>query len=411
MTDNAISCAVVSPDPTFCARVRNLAADARHGIRVVTEVTTPLADLEAEVVDHLRKSDVRIIVLDLGREPNLGLRLARTLAEADPGRTFVLTGPRAEPELLLEAMRVGASEYLPHPVEEADLSAALHRAVRRVGGMPVSREGIEPGKVYALFGAKGGVGVTTMAVNLAVDFAQVTHRPTLLVDLDLDLGGSALLLGTQPRYSVFDVVRNLHRMDQNLLSSLVEHHDTGIDILASPAQMNTGDTLGREQVRAVMTVLRRYYEHIVLDLPRAISPLTLGALEIADQVLLVANPDLPTLRNTKRVLPQMQRVSAVEGKVRVILNRHRSADLITPSDVGKALGLDVFWTLPSDEDGIGGSVNEGVPVVLRANSKYAKDLRALGAKLVGTNGTNGKSQGFVSGLLRPFRREGGATRR
>ena len=405
-TENMISCAVVSSDPTFCARIARLVEDPKLGVKLTSEVTTPLIELEPSVVEQMRRSDVRIVFLDIGRDPGLGLRFARLLWESDPGRTFILIGPpQADPEILLEAMRVGASEYLSQPIDEPDLAAALGRAARRLGsGTPLPQDPGERGRILAVLGAKGGTGVTTTAVNLAVHLQESTHKPTLLIDLDLEFGDSALMLGVQPRYSIFDVVRNLRRLDQNLLASLVEHHASGLDLMASPAQPNSGEALTKEQLRSALQFVRRHYANVVVDLPKAVTPATLAVLELADQALIVATPNLAVLRNTKKVLPIVQAASQDPKRVRVILNQRHPDDLITDDDVRKALGLEIYWTLDRDDAAADASAAEGVPVIARAKSRFGRGLRGLGGALAGLNGTNGKrSSGLVSGLLRPFR--------
>jgi pilus assembly protein CpaE len=395
-----LNCAVISTDAGLRARVTESLEDRRLGLKLTATVATPINVLGRDVVEDLRKTSVQLILLDLSDDPALGLRFARFLSDEIPSLTFVLIGPEVSPELLLEAMRVGAAEYLKTPVEDSDLVAALGRATRRLSGAAPT-ESHDPGHVYVVFSAKGGTGVTITAANLAVHLRNATHKNTLLLDLDLEMGSSALLLGLKPRYSFSDFVRNLHRMDRNLLESLVERHASGLDVLASPSQPNAGEGFTKEQVRSALQFLRRNYEHIVIDLARFVTPVTLATLERADEILLLTTPDLPTLRNTKKILPVVQR-HAAEGskKLRVVLNRHRSTDLILAKDVREALGMEVFCTLESDEENINRSVNEGTPVVLQAKSKYARDVKAMGAALgVATNGKGpARNSGGLFGL-------------
>jgi pilus assembly protein CpaE len=250
--------------------------------------------------------------------------------------------------------------------------------------------------------AKGGTGVTTTATNLAVHVRRLTGKKTLLMDLDLEFGGGALLLGLRPRYSFVDVVHNLHRLDQNLLTSFIEQHESGLEVLASPSQPNLEEKVGVEDTRTALQYLRRQYDYIVIDLPRVISPISQAAIERADRVLLLATPDLPTLRNTKKLLPLMRgALGDRSSHVEIVLNRHGETDLISSTDVRDALGEDVFWTLSSDEETVGLSTNSGRPVVLQARSKYGRDLMALGEAITGVH-TNGKSKGlggFMTRLL------------
>lgn len=400
--------AVISTDPTLRGGVAEALEDGRLGVKLAATIPGPLSSLGRDVAEELRRASVNCVVLDLSDDPALGLRFAKFLSEEITGITFVLVGPPdVPPALLLEAMRVGATEYLKTPYEFAELSAALARAARRMGAAPAAAESTEPGRVFTFFAAKGGAGVSTAAANFAVWLRHATHQSTLLLDLDIDYGSAALLLGATPRYTFADFVRNEHRMDRNLLDSLVEHLPTGVDLLASPAQPSGGDTFTKEHIRSALTYLRRNYENIVVDLARNAAPITMTALERSDDVMLFTTPDLPSLRNTKKVLPLVQRAAGGGiNSIHVILNRTSPTDLIQRSDVRDALGLDVFWSLSSDEETVTACANEGRPVLEKPKSKYSKDLHGLVSQLVTT--TNGKSAttGGLGGLLRPFRRSG-----
>lgn len=406
MNEARVPIVTVSTDPAFCQRVRTLVAQAELEVEMRDDVMTPLAELDRHAVDQLRSSDVQVVVLDLTRDLSLGLRFARHLSEASPTRTFVMAGPSANPELLLEAMRVGASEYLPLPVDDADLAAALSRALRRVGGLPSAPQPQDSGHVVTLFSAKGGTGVSTAAANLAVQLHASTDGSTVLVDLDVELGSAALYLGLHPRYSVMDVARNLHRVDRNLLASYVERHGSGIHVLASPAQPASGEQLTREQIRAILHMLRRQYEWVVVDLARALTPAAIGTFESSDHILLLTTPDLPSLRNTKKVLPTIdQALGRGADRIRVVLNRKQASDVISAADVARTLDRQVFASLDSDDERVGASLNEGRPVVLEAKSRYARGLRALTGRLAEpVTSTNGRGTGGRRGIGRLLRR-------
>jgi len=390
MTEPHVDCLVISADRVFVARASRLIAAPERGLKLVREFTQPLTDLPKSEAEELRSSTAQIIILDIGDDPAVGLRLARFLSEDNPGRTFVLAGPEVAPEVLLEAMRVGASEYLPRPVEEADLSAALGRAMRRLGTHE-TRDWAPQGKVIAVYAAKGGAGATTTAANVAVQMCSHGNKPTVLVDFDLEHGSTAVVLGLRPRYSVLDVVKNLHRMDRDLLASFVERHGSGLSVLASPALIGPGEAVNREQARAVLQFLRRQYEYVIVDLEKSFTAVTGAAVETADDVLMVTTPDLASLRNTKKALPFVERSMANPKHLRLVVNRRRSVDVITSEDVTKAIGHTVFWTLSSDDGTVADAMNTGKPAVLSRKSHYARDVRAMVAQLLSTLSTNGDS--------------------
>jgi pilus assembly protein CpaE len=385
-----IDCLVVSADRVFVARAIRLIAAPERGLRLARDFTQPLTDLSKSEAEELRTSTAQIILLDIGDDPAVGLRLARFLSEDNPGRTFVLTGPAVATDVLLEAMRLGASEYLPRPVDEADLSAALGRATRRLGPAE-TRDWAPQGKVIAVYAAKGGAGATTTAANLAVELCRHGNKPTVLVDFDLEHGSTAVVLGLRPRYSVLDVVKNLHRMDRDLLASFVERHQSGLSVLASPALIGPGEAVTREQARAVLQFLRRQYEYVVVDLEKSFTTTTGAAVENADDVLMVTTPDLASLRNTKKAMPFVERSMTDPKRLHLIVNRRRTVDVITSEDVQKAIGREVFATLTADDSAVADAMNTGKPAVLSRKSHYARDVKTMAAHLLGSFSTNGKS--------------------
>jgi len=389
MSEKLLDCVIISADRRLQLKAAGLMADSQRGLNLAAQYTTPLSDIGKAQAEEIRQTGARLILLDLGEDPNLGLRLARFLATDNPGLTFVITGPPVAPQVLLEAMRLGASEYLDRPVEDADLSAALTRAVRRVVGLHAQEQTAPQGRLTVVYGAKGGVGVTTTATNTALALHQATGQRTLLIDLDLEMGSTALALGMHPRYSVLDVVRNLHRLDSDLLSSYIDVHDSGVGLLASPADHGSRDAITRDQARSMLQFLRRNYDQVVADVGHVMSPVTLAAFEVADTILVLTTPDVASLNNTKKALPLIAHAAVESQRIRVVLNARQGGDVIGVPDVRKALEHDVFTSLARDESVVE-SLNTGKPAVLGRKSKYARDVASLVEQLIGVHSTNGK---------------------
>jgi pilus assembly protein CpaE len=399
----SIRYALISRDEDFRERARDAIESLAPGAHLVADVPASFGSLNAEALQELHARGPQFLLLDLGADPAAALRSLRQLSEKDPSRILVVACEELNPEVLLDAMRAGASEYLPQPVSDAELVAALQRAIRKIG-RPTGGPTRQIGQLYAFFGGKGGTGVTTTATNLAVQLARNSGRSVLLLDLDMELGSSPLLLGMRPRYSVVDVVRNFHRMDDDLLRSYIEVHESGLHLLAPPSRLDITDTISREQLEPVIEFLRERYDYIVVDLPRVVTGTTATVLAKADLIFLVATPDIPSIRNLKRLQPVLSRLTGERtDHYRVLLNRWRSGeDAIAMDDVKEVLGAEVFWTLHSDPDAVGHSVNTGKPIVMNGSSRYARDLTALTAALLGIKLSAGGS--LLDSLLRPFRR-------
>lgn len=408
MAEQQLRYAIFSTDESLRARVKHSMSMTDLEAALVAEVALPFRSVSQQELRMVRDGDPYLLFLDMGDDAEIGLQALRFLSEENPARVFVVFGPELTPAMLLEAMRSGAAEYLTTPVTDPDIAAAIARVTRRVAHTRPAGETKMPGRVFAFFGAKGGTGVTTTATNMAVHLRQATGQRTLLLDLDLDLGNAAFLLGQKPRFSFVDVIRNFHRLDDGLLSSYVEEHATGLHLLSSPPRPELSERITREQMDAVLQFLRRHYDHIVVDLARPFSPLAISAFQHADVNFLVTTPELPALHNIKRFLPTLDRATGTDSRraLRIVLNRVRASDVISSGDVKEVLGMDVYWQLAADDEALVHSINVAKPIVLNGSSRYSRDLKAMAMDILGVSTDAGRGanvKAALQALVRPFR--------
>lgn len=399
-----IRSALISTDDGFRAAVRD-AVRPDLGLTLAVEVTVPFTQIGDEHIARLRDLDPELVFLDLGDDPGMGIRLAQFLADQNPARRFIATGPMLPPEQLLAAMRAGVSEYLPQPVSADALRAAVDGVVRRLG-RTMAASPRTPGEILAFFSPKGGSGSTTVATNLAIHLHRLTGKRTLLVDLDLELGEIALQLGVEPRFNFVDMIRNFHRMDADLLASFIENHGSGVHLLSAPYHPDKAEVVTGDQIGKILRFLREHYDYVIVDTSKSFTPPTLATFEQADRIFLVTNVDLPSLRNIKRCLPLVERIVGPRDEVvKLVVNRHQPDNVITLADVERTLGLKVYWTIANDYDAVVRSINTGVPIILNGTSKYAQDLKALGAEIAGIGASTEPERGlFARTLLDPFSR-------
>ena len=227
----------------------------------------------------------------------------------------------------------------------------------------------------------------------------------LIVDLDLELGEIALLLGVQPRFNFVDMVQNFHRMDAELLASYIERHESGVHLLSAPYQPEKAEVVTGDEIRRILTFLRKHYDYVVVDTAKSFAPATLAAFEQADLAFLVTNVDLASLRNIQRGLPLLRRMmAAAREHIRLIVNRYNVANDISLEDVEHTIGLKVFRTLTNDYEGVSTSINTGKPIVLNGNSKFAADILALGRDVTGLKPKKARRKGRLSALTAPLGR-------
>lgn len=397
MEKRTIPSVIVSTDAEFRATLHQALRESGSGVVVAGEVEAPPSRIGADEIARIREAAPQLIFLDLDSDPAVGIRFAQFLADADPHRRFIAAGPELGPEVLLDAMRAGISEYLPKPVTREAVTAALERVGRKLAGSG-SNGPRAPGEITAVFSAKGGSGSTTVATNLAVYLQQLTGKKTLLLDLDLELGEVAAHLGVQPRFSFVDLIRNFHRMDAELLASYIEKHSSGIHYLSAPFHPETGEAVTAEGIRRILHLLRQHYDHLVVDTSKSFSATTLATFEQADRILLVTTVDLPSLRNIKRCMPLLERVAgSTAEKVHLVVNRYDPRDPISLDEVKQALGRDVAWTLANDYEAVSRSINAGEPAVLSARGAFTHDLMAMGGEIGGlAPKRNGKKRGLFA---------------
>jgi pilus assembly protein CpaE len=369
-------------------------------ITIGLDIIPPPRPLDTEHLERLRAYEPHVVLLDMGDDPEQETRTAAAIASGVHRAILVGLGPALDASRLLEAMRAGVVEYVPDPLEPANVSDALERVMRK-SGWGGHLQGRRNGKLLAFFSPKGGSGSTTVVTNVGIELHRLTGKKTLLVDLDLELGEIASLLGVRPRFHFVDLVRNIHRMDADLLSSYIEGHKSGVQVLSAPFEPDMGEQVGGEDIARALGLLRSHYDYVLLDMSKSLGAPARAALQMADQIFLVSNMDVPSLRNLKRCLPMLNGVTGGDAtRLRLVINRFNSKSLIDRKDFEETLGLDVYWTLTNDFETVITAISAGQPLVLQGNSRYAKELKALARDIAGGPGAK---DSLIARLLSGFR--------
>ena len=342
------------------------------------EVGTARDRTEVLRLAHAQRPDIVLLASDL--PPGDGFAVAEALSASGLPLDCVLLTAECTPNDLRRAMRAGAKECLRESVSDDELCAAL----RAVSADSLRRRGADTvktsGRVIAVTSAKGGVGKTTLAVNLAAALAVDTGEPTVLLDLYTQFGDAALLLNLNPRRTLTDLVqRDQADLDLPLLEDHLERHPCGLQILAGASVPLPHGVLGPERVGQILSLLRQAGRRVVLDLPPTLDAATRRALESADTVLLVANLfDLTTLAGTCHWLDALSL-----DTVQVVLNRVSPSNRLGVPDITRTLGRPVSHQVPNDGKLVPASVNAGVPFVLsHPNAKVSCVVHRLARGLI-----------------------------
>lgn len=378
---------------------------SRHGFSIQLEMSTRPDGATGRHLDRIRRFRPDLLLLDFDDDPEAGCRLATRIVEAVPSSCIVGASWSESREVLVATMRAGVSELVQKPVSRSDLEETLTRIRRRLGGREVTDE---EGRIFAFFGPKGGAGSTTVASNFAIHLHARTGKRTLLVDLDLELGEVAIFLGVEPDYSVVDLIKSLHRLDEELLDTFLQVHDSGIEVLAAPYRPREARGVSAEHVREMLEYLTQHFPFLVVDVSNTLSDAAMGAFEAADEIMVVSQVDVPSVRNIQRCRSLFDSLPGASHELHLILNRYGGKGEISVTDIEEALGSEVFWTLSSDYDSVVYSINTGRPLVMNVPSPCSREIEGLVAKTIGmdTEEEKADSEGLLSravGRLMPRR--------
>jgi pilus assembly protein CpaE len=321
-----------------------------------------------------------LVLVDVRGDAASGMAAIERLRASHPQVAIFAIAYAADPELILQAMRAGANEFFMWPVPEEPFHAALRRTAARRETTQGSAK--TPSMTLVFFGAKGGAGTTTVGVNCAVELARLTKKSTLIVDLKPCFGEVALFLGVRPRFTITDALDNLHRLDRDFLRELVAKHKSGLEILAGSEQHDRPGAGDAGAVEELFRVLGRTHDFVVVDAGNQINSCTIASLYAADTIFVVANPDVPSVRNAQRLVDRVRQLGVGGERVRVLLNRASEQGVIEPKQIETALGYAVHHSFPSDYKTVSTALNSGVPLALTEHSEIAAQFDSFTRQII-----------------------------
>ena len=307
--------------------------------------------------------DIGMVTMD--RDPAKAMELIAKLGEQSPDCAVLAVSSSNDGQLILKAMRAGAKEFLTQPVRLEDLLGALGRiSDRRFGRGEKKPRGSQ---VIAVAGATGGVGTTSIAVNLGCALAGDEKNSVALVDLDLCLGDADVFLDAIPDYTLVDVAQNVTRLDFALLKRSLTKHSSGLFLLPRPMQLEDMALITPDDLQRVIGLMKATFTHLVLDLSKSYTPVDMVALQAANDILLVAQLDLSCLRNVVRLMMSFNEMQGMSEKVRIVVNRvGLESGQITLKKARDTIGRDIFWQLPNDYRTMAEIRNNGIPLIEHA---------------------------------------------
>ena len=321
-----------------------------------------------------------IILVDM-EDLEAATQTLETLHSALPKTWLVVSSEKNEPQLIIQAMRAGAREFLPQPIAPENLVQTLKRYIAESQHNGKRKKA---GKIYCVMAAKGGTGATTVAINLAAVVATEKKNAVALIDLHCPIGDVAAYLDVKSAFTAFDAFAESSRLDEVLLQTYVKECH-GFAVLPGLKEFLPGQMPGVDALATTLEVITQVYTHAFVDLPASFDEEHLGvATEMSEAIVLVLTPEFPAIWRTSRLLRFLMK-SVDPQKLRLVVNRFGSRTYpISNGNIEKALSRNLFWKLPNDYSPATEAVRLGKPLVSINHSRLGRSYQELAYRLTGT---------------------------
>jgi pilus assembly protein CpaE len=350
---------------------------------------------EREVGRAGEKARTRICFIDYDQRTEQAIWITEHLHGNYPDVYVFAVSAFTEPDRIIAAMRAGCAEYVVKPIQHQAVMDGLSRVEAKQKERLRSKV---QGKIITLIGAKGGTGVTTLALHLALELSALKKGKCLLVDQHAALGDASLYLGTgRHQYSFFELANNTDRLDQELLQGFLLKHHSGLDLLDSPEDVDAIRQASPSAVEHTLAFLSAVYPFVVVDCPPGLTDVTQACISQSDQIVIVITAELPAVRNAVRYIEHLERLGISPKKIKIALNRHSRRGPLTDDQIEKALGRSISVRIPNAYSEVIKAINAGEPIT-SDRSDFTQAIHKWATELPGTapqsNGSQAHSTGF-----------------
>ncbi len=361
----------------------------RHGLRCHEFSSFPP---KLEDLPQMLAQAYEAVIIDVDSDPDYAFALAESLCAN--GRTYVMAySAKADMKLAVRFMRAGVREFFTLPLDPAEVSAAFVRASTRRAAPPRGERAAA--RLFVFLGAKGGCGVTTLASNFALALAQESDKNTLLIDLGLPIGDVAINLGIVTDYSVATALQNPHRLDANMLSTLVVRHSSGLSVLAAPTDFPENPP-SRDAVDKLLALTRETYDFVVVDAGSRVDLMGSTLFEPSAVIFLITQVGVSELRNANRMISKF--FITRDESLQIVLNRFKTSDLLfDEAQITKALTRPAQWKIPDDYAAARRKRETAAPMIM-VDSAIAESIRWMAKAAAGLLPEKNGKKGFFSFL-------------
>jgi pilus assembly protein CpaE len=395
-SERRIGVLCINMDPAARETLETLVAQA-PGAHVVDNVDRHISP--REVMRMLEEFQHRVCVIDFddGEE---SARVSQRIRDGCDTGVFIFAASRnSHPDQIIRAMRSGCSEYLVKPFQQDQIADALsHVEARLQAKLPGQK-----GRVVSLMGAKGGTGVTSLGLHLALNLVQRHGRKCLMVDLHPALGDLALYLGLgRHQYSFYELVHNMDRLDADLLQGYLLQHPSGLNVMDSPEAIHAFPSAQSDAIEHTLAFLAENYQFVIVDCPPGLSEDTCAAIRQSDRLAIVITPELPSIHNAIRSIEYLTGLHYPDDSIDIVLNRSSRRGTLSDREIEASLRRPVRVKVPNNYDLIVNAINAGTPIDFTHRRELAVPFDSWADFLVGEESATVKASKGSRGLLSLF---------
>ena len=344
-----------------------------------------------------------LLILELGKDVEREFQIVQSFSNLGTVREIFLTAPQQDPKVLVLALRAGIREFFPQPVNQQEVRQALENFKQRRDSGKDNIKAERTGKIINVVASKGGVGNTTIAVNLAVSLADPNRRQSVaLVDMNLLFGEVPLFLDIKPSFHWGEVAKNITRLDAMFLMSVLHRHGSGVYVLPAPAELNGTHQLTPDIIEKLLTLMKSIFDYTVLDSGRTNDDIAISALELSDTVLVTCILSVPCLTNVNRLTRVLYDLGFAPGaNLRLIVNRYLKDTSISLKDAEESVRMKVSWTVPNDFRTTMSAINQGKSLSeVSMRSPVAHSIRQIAVDLSDKEIREEKKGSFFGNLFK-----------
>jgi pilus assembly protein CpaE len=355
---------------------------------------------EPEVNRALEAGASRVCMVDLDANPEEASLMIERLQADYPDIFIFAVSASSDPEQIISAMRNGCTDFLTKPMRHEALETALRRVEMKQRERSHKKK---RGKILSLIGAKGGTGVTTIALHLSLSLARESGEKCLLVDQHPALGDSSFYLGTgRHKYSFYELAGSIERLDEELLQGFLLHHPSGLDLLDSPESVDFSAYATPAAIDKTISFLAETYQYIVIDCPPGFSDATLSTFSLSDQIAIVLTAELPAIRNAVRYTEYLSKLGVNPTTINLILNRYSKKGSLGEERVEKTLRHPIGLRVPNSYYDVVRSINAGTPIEATQKSDFGAAITSWCRELISEPTSQVAAAGKSSGRMLSF---------